>query len=189
MKNLIICLILTGFTTIGFTQDKSNEFDVLFEEVDVAEVVLEEVEEVGVNYKYLNAIGYRGAAEPVKMLAQKVASFDFKNSIKNDKEDIDYHVSFENPHGEILAVFDNEGEIIKTTEKFNDISLPLVVSNAIVEKYPGWRITGDNYMVTYVKDGELNKTYKLYIEKTNVGKRVINTDENGNFLDYKISVL
>ena len=174
MKNLIIGLIITGFTTIGFAQDSVNEF----------EIALEEVEVLGVNYKYLNAIGYRDAAEPVKLLAQKAASFDLKNSDIYDNEDKeqDYSVSFKIPEGKILAIYDNEGEIIRTSEKFKDISLPLSVCNAIVERYPGWKIRSDIYRVSYVKDGALNRTYKLFIEKTNIGKKVINIDENGKFI-------
>ena len=183
MKNLIFGFA-TLVLTMGATKDKSNKVEVVLEEGELAvEVVLEEVEVVGVNYKYLNAIGYRSAAEPVKLLEQKVASFDVKSLDINNDEEQDYNVSFEIPQGKILAVFDNEGEIISTSERFTDISLPLVVSNAIVKKYPGWKITGDIYLATYVKDGELNKTYDLFIEKTNIGKRkVIKTDESGNFL-------
>ena len=174
MKNLVIGLIITGLTAVGFAQDNANEF----------EVTLDEVEELGENYEYLNAIGYRDAAIPVKLLAKKAASFDleYSNCIKVDYEEQEYYVDFNIPEGKILVVYDNKGEIIRTSEKFKDISLPLAVSNAIVDRYPGWKISSDIYQVTYVKDGELNKTYKLFIEKTNIGKRVVNMDENGKFI-------
>ena len=175
MKNLIIVLIIIGLTTTGFAQDKSNVF----------EVALEEAEVFDINYNYLNAIGYMDAAVPVKLLAQKVASFDleYSNCLKADYDKQEFHVQYKIPQGEILVVYDKEGEIIRTSEKFKDISLPLAVSNAIVDKYPGWIISSDIYRVTYEKDGELNKTYKLFIEKTNIGiKRVLNINENGKFI-------
>ena len=172
MKNLIIGLIIMGFTTVAFAQDKPIEF----------EVTLEEVELFGVNSEYLEAIGYNDAAAPVKLLTKKVASFDLKSLAIYDNEEKDYYVYFKIPQGKILAIYDKNGEIIRTSEKFKDISLPLAVSNAIVEEYPGWRISSDIYRVTYVRDGELNKTYKLFIENVNSGKRVIKTDENGNFI-------
>ena len=167
-------LIIIGLTTVGFAQDIANEF----------EVALEEVEVVGVNSEYLNAIGHRDAAEPVKLLAQKAASFDlmYSSCLKADYEKQEYYVQYKIPEGEILAIYDNEGEIIRTSEKFKDISLPLAVSNAVVDKYPGWKISSDIYRVTYVKKGALNKTYKLFIEKTNIGERVIEIDENGKFI-------
>ena len=59
--------------------------------------------------------------------------------------------------------------------------MPLAVSNAIVDKYPGWRITGDIYLVTYKRDGHMRKTYKLFIEKRGMHTRV-KTDENGKFI-------
>jgi len=174
MKNLIIVLIIIGLTTTGFAQDKSNVF----------EVALEEAEVFDINYNYLNAIGYGDAAVPVKLLAQKAASFDleYSNCLEADYEKQEYYVQFKIPQGEILAVYNNEGEIIRTSEKFKDISLPLAVSNAIVNKYPGWKISNDIYSVTYIKDAELNKIYKLFIEKTNIGKRVVMIDENGKFI-------
>ena len=174
MKNLIIVLIIIGLTTTGFAQDKSNVF----------EVALEEAEVLDFNYNYLDAIGYGDAAVPVKLLAQKAASFDleYSNCLEADYEKQEYYVQYKIPQGEILAVYDNKGEIIRTSEKFIDISLPLAVSNAIVNKYPGWKISNDIYSVTYIKDAELNKIYKLFIEKTNIGKRVIMVDENGNFI-------
>jgi len=171
MKNLIIGLIITGLTTIGFAQNNANEFEVALEEAEVL-----------FNFKYLNAIGHRNAAVPVKLLTKKAASFDleYSNCIKVDYEEQEYYVQFKIPKGEIIVVYDKGGEIVRTTEKFKDISLPLAVSNAIVDNYPGWKISSDIYQVAYVKDGELNKTYKLFIEKNNLGKRIIQTDENGN---------
>jgi hypothetical protein len=174
MKKLIIVFVFIGLTTIGFTQNKQNTFEVSLEELDVLDV----------NYNYLNAIGYWDAAIPVRKLAQKVASFDleFSNCLEADYEKLEYYVQYKIPEGEIIVTYDNEGEIIRTSERFIDISLPLAVSNAIVKKYPGWKISSDIYSVTYVKNLELNKIYKLFIEKINTGKRVILVDENGNFI-------
>jgi hypothetical protein len=174
MKNLIIVLSFIGLTTTVFAQNPSNKF----------EVALDEVEVFNINSNYLNAIGHRNAAELVKFLVEKAASFDleFSNCLKADYDKQEFYVQFKIPQGEILAVYDNEGEIIRTSEKFEDISLPLAVSNAIVKKFPGWKISNDIYRVTYVKDGALNKTYKLFIERTNIGKKVIEIDENGKFI-------
>ncbi|GGK51323.1 MULTISPECIES: nicotinate-nucleotide adenylyltransferase [Flavobacteriaceae] len=174
MKNLIIYLIFIGLTTSIFAQNSSNTYEVTFNEVEI----------FNTNTNYLNAIGHRDAAELVKFLVEKAVSYDleYSNCLKADYEKQEYYVQFKIPQGEILAVYDNDGEIIRTSEKFEDISLPLAVSNAIVKKYSGWKISNDIYRVTYVKDGALNKTYKLFIERTNIGKRVIKVDENGNFI-------
>ncbi len=168
MKNLVIGLILMGLATVGFAQEKT--------------VVLDEVEVVGVNYKYLDALGNVDVALPVKLLEQKVASFDVKSlDVYVVDDDRSYSVLYRIPIGKILAEYDDEGEIISTAERFKDIRLPLVVSNAIVETYPGWIITGDIYFVHYRKNKKINKVYKLFIEKE--GKIIkVKTDDNGIFI-------
>lgn len=167
MKNLIICLFITGLTTVSFAQEKV--------------IALEEVKVLGVNYKYLNALGDADVAEPVKLLEQKVATFDIKSLDGYEDEAQEYYVYFNIPVGKILAVYDDKGEIMRTSERFKDIRLPLDVSNAIVERFPGWRIEGDIYVVNYRKDEEIIKSYKLFLRKDEMHKRV-KTDEKGNFL-------
>lgn len=167
MKKLFIGLIVIGLTAIGFAQEKT--------------VTLEEIEILGVNYKYLDALGDEDVARPVKLLERKVATFDLTSLDGYEDEEQDYYVYFKIPQGKILAIYDEEGVIRRTSEKFTDIKLPLAVSNAIVSKYPGWRITGDIYRVSYIKNKKTRKTYKLFIEKN--GKHIrVRTDEKGNFL-------
>ena len=148
MKNLIIGLIITGLTTVGFAQEKV--------------IALEEVEVLGVNYKYLDALGEGDVAIPVKVLEQKVATFDLKSLEGYEDDAEDYYVNFKIPQGKILAVYNNDGVILRTSERFKDIRLPLAVSNAIVGKYPGWRIDGDIYQVNYMRNKKIRKTYKLF---------------------------
>jgi len=90
-------------------------------------------------------------------------------------------VYFYIPEGKILAVYDGEGEILRTSERFKDVSLPLPIANAVVDKYPGWRISGDIYLVTYGKTRGAKKMYKLFLEKGDEKKRV-KTDAHGKFL-------
>lgn len=167
MKKLIVGLIVLGFAIQGIAQIKTEK--------------LSEVEILGVNYKYLNYVGASEAAAPVRMIEQKVANFDLKNAHFYEDEEQDYYVYFRIPQGKVLAVYDGEGEIIRTSERFKDIQLPLDVSNAIVDKYPGWKIASDIYLITYRNSGKLTKTYKLFLEKDGNRKRV-KTDENGKFL-------
>lgn len=167
MKNLFISLIIVGITTVAFAQ--------------VETVPLEEVELLSVNYKYLDATGDEYVARPVKLLERKVAAFDLASLEGFEDEEQDYYVYFNIPKGRILAIYDNEGVIMRTSERFKDIRLPLSVTNAIVERYPGWRITGDIYRVSYIKNRKTTKTYKLFITKDGKHKRV-KTDEVGNFI-------
>ena len=160
-------LIVFGLTIQTFAQIKTEK--------------LIEVEVLGVNYKYLNDVGDSEVATPVKILEKKVATFDLKNADFYEDEEQDYNVYFAIPEGKILAVYDGEGEILRTSERFKDISLPLPVANAVVDKYPGWRISGDIYLVTYRRNKGATKMYKLFLEKGEEQKRV-KTDDLGNFI-------
>ena len=91
-------------------------------------------------------------------------------------------IYFKAPVGKILAAYDSNGDIIRTQEKFVDIQLPLKVSNSVVDNYPGWKVTGDIYLVKYHRNKEdVSKTYKLFIAKDGKTKK-IKTDELGNIL-------
>lgn len=146
------------------------------------EILLEEVEVRSINYKYINSVGTSEVALPVKMLEKKVANFDIQSS-KYYFADEPYHYAlFKIPEGKILAVYNNEGEVVRTSEKFKDIPLAFSISNAVVDKFPGWKITGDIYLVKYKsKNSTTSKIYTLFIEKDGK-KNKLKTDEKGNIL-------
>lgn len=167
MKKLILGLLIFGLTTQGFSQ---------------VDVVLPEVEIKATNYKYLNSVGDTETAIIVTQLEKKAAQFDLKNSKYFEEESDEYMIYFNAPVGKILAAYDNEGEIIRTQERFVDIQLPLKVSNSIVDSYPGWKITGDIYLVKYQRtEDDTFKMYKLFLEKDGKTKKV-KTDGNGKIL-------
>ena len=172
MKKLILGLLIFGLTIQGYSQvdDESKPIE------------LSEVNITAANYKYLNSVGDTETAIAVTQLEKTVASFDLKNSKYFEEESDEYLVYFKVPVGKILAAYDNEGEIIRTQEKFVDIQLPLKVSNTIVDNYPGWKITGDIYLVKYMRSREDTfKMYKLFIEKDGKTKK-IKTDEHGKIM-------
>jgi len=64
MKNLLMALIMFGLTIQAFAQTEREK--------------LSEIEILGVNYKYLDALGTSEVATPVKILEKKIAAFDLK---------------------------------------------------------------------------------------------------------------
>ena len=167
--------------TYSFAQ---GELSIPEEEISIPEIeiLLPEVEVRSINYKYINSVGTSEVAIPVKMLEKKVANFDILNSKYYLAEEPFHYALFKIPEGKILAVYNNEGEIVRTSEKFKDIPLAFCISNAVVDKYPGWRITGDIYLVKYKsKNNTTSKVYTLFIEKDGKKKK-LKTDEKGNIL-------
>lgn len=137
---------------------------------------------VSVNYKYLDAIDSKEVAVPVKMLQEKVAFFNLKESDLYSDEYDTYQVSFYIPEGKIVAAYDNEGKILRTIERFKNIKLPKSVTKAITKRFPNWAIVEDAYKINYYGlSGIAKKQYKVRLK--NKDKRmVVKVDEDGEFL-------
>lgn len=166
--------ILLGLLTIGLTIPLSAQI--------IKTEKLSEVTVYATNYKYLNSLNtMKEASIPVKMLQEKVASFNVKDSeFYQDDYDL-YHVNFFIPEGKILAAYDKDGKLLHTAEKFKDINLPTAVKSAILERFPNWIITKDVYLVNYTDGRGANKTYKVKLKNGDEIMR-IKLNEKGEFL-------
>jgi hypothetical protein len=141
---------------------------------------LPEVTVVARNYKYLKAAGDKDAAQPVKMLQWKAASYNVKNSEYYEDDYDNYFVSFYLPEGYILAVYDSTGKLIRTAERFKDIALPSAVATALADRFPNWRISEDIYRVKYEEAGGAQMVYKVLLRNGNKRLRV-KANEKGEF--------
>ena len=125
MKKLLIGLLALGLTTqFMFAQ-----------EIELAEVRLD------VNYKYLDAIESQDVAVPVKILEKKVAFYDVKNSEVYSEEFDKFNVTFSIPEGQIVAAYDKDGKILRTIERFKNITLPVSVRNAVFDRFPDFTLS------------------------------------------------
>ena len=168
MKKFLVGLFVLGLASHVFAQVTQVE--------ELSEVVV-----TAVNYKYLNAVDNSEAAIPVQMLERKAAAFNVQEQ-EYYVDDYDYYtVSFFIPEGKIVAVYDPDGKILKTIEKFEDIKLPTSVNQAPAERFPNWEVVSDVYLVTYSETKGAKKTYKLKL--TNGDKMMrVKMNEDGEFL-------
>ncbi|MFT4830637.1 MAG: hypothetical protein ACI815_000273 [Psychroserpens sp.] len=168
MKKLLFGLFVFGLASQGFSQIVKTE--------QLSEVVV-----TAVNYKYLNATTNEEVALPVKMLERKAAAYNIKDSeLYSDEYDF-YTVSFFIPEGKIVAVYNADGQIIRTIEKFKDVRLPETVAKAILNRFPKWEVESDVYLVNYTDEKGSKKTYKLKLKNGDERMRV-KVDESGTFL-------
>ena len=168
MKKFIIGLLVLGLTSQAFAQITEVE--------ELSEVVV-----TAVNYKYLNAMDNTEAAIPVQMLERKVAAYDVQEQ-DYYIDDYDYYtVQFYIPDGKIVAVYDAEGKVMRTIEKFKDIKLPKAVNKALTERFPNWELVSDVYLVSYSESKGASKTYKLKLKNGDKTMRVKMSD-TGEFL-------
>jgi hypothetical protein len=175
MEKIILGLFVIALTTqFGLTPQAIAQV--------VDEGMLPEIEVHAMNYKYLNSIDNAEAPVSVRLLEEKVANHDLKNSDVYQDEYDTYNVSFFIPEGRIVAVYDKDGNIIKTIEKFVNIKPPKAIKEAVDRRFPGWKIYKDTYLVNYHKNkGLTKKQYKLILEKGDERIRV-KTDEKGKFI-------
>lgn len=174
MKTIIIGLVFLGLTSLCHAQV-------------LEEKTLSEVEVHATNYHYLKSVEAEFIPYSVRSLEIEVANFDVNESsviIVGDKnvypdENGKFNVNFANNYGVINAVYNEEGLILRATEKFKNIKLPPVILKSILEKYPEYIFAKDLYLVTYDREEGTTRNYIIFIKNKN--KRVkINSDENGN---------
>jgi len=168
MKKFIVGLFVLGLASPLFSQVVKTE--------ELSEVVV-----MAVNYKYLNQVDNTEAAIPVKMLERKAAAYDVTTQDYYQDDFEFYSVSFFIPDGKLVAVYDAEGKIIRTIEKFNNVSLPDAVKKAVLKRYPNWTIVKDVYRVSYAETKGAKKTYKLKLKNGDKVLRV-KMNEEGEFL-------
>ena len=169
MKKILFGLLAFGLTTQAFSQI-------------IPTVELSEVTVYATNYKYLNDMKTGELASiPVKLLQEKVATYDIKSS-EYYQDDYDlYNITFFIPEGKILAAYDGDGKLLRTAEKFKDINLPTSVKESVMERFPTWTITKDIYLVSFTDAMGAKKTYKVKLENGDKTLRV-KLDETGKFL-------
>jgi hypothetical protein len=147
-------LFFLSFIAFCFTKDLT------------AQELLPGVTVVSFNYKYLKSVNDTNAAQPVRLLEHKAAGFDLKNSEFYEEDYDNYYISFYLPEGEVLAFYDNKGKIEHAAERFKNVALPNAVATSLANKYPGWILAKDFYLVKYYSDPlEVNKVYKLILKK------------------------
>ena len=168
MKKFIVGLFVLGLASPLFSQVVKTE--------ELSEVVV-----MAVNYKYLNQVDNTEAAIPVKMLERKAAAYDVTTQDYYQDDFEFYTVSFFIPDGKLVAVYDAEGKIIRTIEKFNNVSLPDAVKKAVLKRYPNWTIVKDVYRVSFADTKGETKTFNLKLKNGDKVLRV-KMNEDGELL-------
>lgn len=164
MKKIIFGLLFFGLTTQMFAQI-----------IELTEVEIKE------KYQYLDAIDNPESAIPVKLLSNSAVNYVITSEEIFNDDCGNQKVFFEIPDGKLVAVFDENGKIVRTIEKYKNVRLPQDVLQAIAKRFPNWAIVEDVYLVNYHCETGMKHVYKIKIQ--NEDKTVsVKTDEKGNFI-------
>ncbi len=166
MKKFVLIVLLIGFIAPMIAQDP---------------VQLDEIVVKAVNYKYLSAVENLKAPIPIWSVEKEAAIFDVTDSDVFLDDFNTYKVTFRIPDGVMVVAYDQDGVIIKTIERFKNYQLPDDVQLALKEKYPGWVVVKDLFLVTYSEKKGAKKLYKIKLKNGEEIARV-QLDARGNFL-------
>lgn len=134
---------------------------------EVQTEALTEVVVMPVNYRYLDQVDNKSAALPVRQLEKEAADFDIRSEDIYQDDYSNYTVSFYIPDGKLVAVYNHEGKIIRTIEKFKNLDVPRAVVRSIKNEYPDWTMVSDVYKVTYNETEGAKKRFKIKLQKGN----------------------
>ncbi|QYA26151.1 hypothetical protein G3I01_11715 [Gramella sp. MT6] len=172
MKNLVFGLFVLGLTNLGFSQTINNENN---------EVKLEAVEISGYNLNYLEEVEEPDVSDNVSSLEKEAASFDVKSLDEFDGRKELYTVKFIGTNGFLLADYDWNGKIVKTTERYRNISLPKNLIKSVLNEYPQSQFLKVVYNVNYDVQKEVEKTYRIKIMNNGKNRNLkISSDHNFN---------
>ncbi|WMI64898.1 hypothetical protein RBH94_12615 [Aestuariibaculum sp. YM273] len=136
------------------------------------------------NDEYHEAVSLSSDCDRISVLETMVANFDITQHESYSEKPDTFEIAFkegDDKNGQINAVFDSEGNLLRSYERFKDIRLPRIVLDAINDEYPGAVIKTNTYIVTYNEQAGTNKIYKVKID-ANGNKKSLKLDSNGKFI-------
>ncbi len=144
-------------------------------------IMLSEVVIRGTNYQYLNATNYTEAIVPVYILEREAARFSVAGRDIFVDEYGTFSVAFHIPEGKVVAVYNEDGKILKTIERYVNPNLPSPVVYALHEQFPDWEIVHDVYHVQYAEDYGAEKFFMVNLKKDGKFMKV-KVDKVGTFM-------
>ncbi len=172
MKKFVIGLLVIGLTSLGHSQNVNSEVEI---------VKLDDILLSNVNMDYLEKVQDKTISEPVRLLENKASRFNVTKLPEFDGRKESFKTIFKGSKGFIIAIYDNNGKILTTLERFRDVKLPRPVITTVLKKYPKWTFWKNSYFVSYHSDKGAQKVYRVQVRKGNM-KKSLKIDSDGNII-------
>jgi hypothetical protein len=103
-------------------------------------------------------------ADPLGYIAK---NFDIRkhSSFLEAKEETEFLVSFKCFKGRLTAKFDDHGNLIYHTQKFNNIKVPVEIMSEVYRDFKGWEVVNIDYKAHGKGDSVDKAVYKLTLQK------------------------
>ncbi len=172
MKKLVIGTLFLGLASLGFSQSSDADF---------GQVKLSDVTVSPINLDYIDKVREGAISEKVFTMEREASRYNIKKSRFFNNHQKSFEIKFSKKNGRITAIYDRNGKIRSTWERYKDLSLPPAVRNSVYKAYTGWTMVGNAYMVSYHSNFGVKKVYKVRMAKGDVKKNV-KIDTEGNLL-------
>ncbi len=168
MRSLIFSLLIIAATAVGHAQQiELEEAKVGFDSPD-SKIVKD-----GDSYSFKVKEAYTGefSDNPIAFMKSNFDIQGFIESFKNEDYDR-YKVTFVSSQGMLEAVYNEEGELLKTYQRFTDIVVPSEVKHELYRTHKGWTMTKNKYTASGTGDLVDKELYKIKLENGNQTQRI-----------------
>lgn len=172
MKKLVIGTLCLGLASLGFSQSA---------DVDFGQVKLSDVTVSPINLDYIDKVREGAVSEKVFIMEKKASRYNIKESPFFNNHEESFEIRFIKKNGRITAIYDRNGKIRSTSERYKNLRLPPAVRNSVYKAYTGWTMVGNAYMVSYHCNRGVKKIYKVKMAKGDLQKN-LKIDTQGNLL-------
>ncbi len=156
MKNLLIGLFVLGLTSLGFSQNTN---------IEIEELNLDDVAISNTNFNYLEKVQDIALPVSVTSLENDASVFNVRGLPEFDGRKDPFRVTFKGNKGHIIADYDRYGKIVKSSERYDNIALPVDLVKAVLIQYPKSTFLKVAYSVDYEDSKSVEKFYKVQISK------------------------
>ena len=159
MKNLILCLLLMGFISIGHSQIVLKEAKVEYIPYSMKVDPITQAVTLKIPENYYGEF----QEDPLAFIE---GNFSIEQFIKENEEyDFDsYEVNFKSNKGNVLARYDKDGEMVSTYQRFKNVNLPDDVKLQLLQMYRNSSILKNSHVVTSKKWMIDKEFYKIKIQ-------------------------
>lgn len=152
MKTSIFGLLFLGLTSLSFSQNQ-----IAFNNTN--------------NNDYLKVKKAKNSAVVTNQISKRITTFQNEvskyditsNSIYTPKKPATYTVVFKEANNSITNLYNQNGEVISSEQKFEAIRLPNTINSKILNDYPEWSVNKVNCTIKYEKGKQTITSYKIRI--------------------------
>lgn len=109
---------------------------------------------------------------PIRFVSEKFDFIAFLDAVTNKDEFDEYLVTFKTSKGFLEALYSDEGEMVSTYQRFQDILLPSAVRNQLYLENKDWTMVSNKYVASGKSDRIDKEVYKIKLENGNKRKTV-----------------